>query len=80
MLTITWGALVVATALSLLTGEFTGFSRLSTVAIILVLALLKVQMVFTKFVEIGPAPLGWRLFLEGWLLVVVGEIAYFYWR
>jgi hypothetical protein len=79
VLIIVWASLAAATALSLFTSEYGTLAAEGSVAIILGLALLKVQIVLTKFVEIGSGSWPWRCFFEGWLLVVTAEIAYFYW-
>ena len=80
-ITFVWLVLILATALSWQLGHGFGFGdryTYATVAIIII-AFIKVRLVFLDFMELRYAPLPLRLAFESWTLVVGGTIIGCYW-
>lgn len=76
-----WLLLIGATVLSWQFGhgwDFGGDAHYGTAAVI-VIAFLKVRVVFLEFMELRHAPLPLRLAFELWALVVGGTIIALYW-
>jgi len=77
-----WVFLIVATIASWEFGHGLGFGenvRLSTTAV-LVIAFIKARMVILDFMEVRHAPLGLRLALEAWTVLVAGTLLVLYWQ
>ncbi|MCK9285390.1 MAG: cytochrome C oxidase subunit IV family protein [Rhodocyclaceae bacterium] len=77
--TLVWAVLMLATCAStwwLKSGAAT--SMLATAAI-LVIAAVKVRLVIIHFMELGDAPLKWRIFFELWVIVFSGVILAGFW-
>lgn len=77
-----WVFLIVATIASWEFGHGLGFGenfRLSTTAV-LVIAFIKARMVILDFMEIRHAPLGLRLALEAWTVLVAATLLALYWQ
>ena len=77
--TLVWVVLMLATCAStwwLKSGATT--SMLATAAI-LVIAAVKVRLVMIHFMELGDAPLKWRIFFELWVIVFSGVILAGFW-
>ena len=77
-----WIFLIVATIASWEFGHGLGFGenvRLSTTAV-LVIAFIKARMVILDFMEVRHAPLGLRLALEAWTVLVAGTLLVLYWQ
>ncbi|MFT4561781.1 MAG: hypothetical protein ACI9BW_001523 [Gammaproteobacteria bacterium] len=75
-ITFVWLVLILATALSWQFGHGFGFGdryTFATVAIVII-AFVKLRLVFLDFMELRHAPLPLRLAFEGWALVVGGTI------
>ena len=80
-ITFVWLVLILATALSWQLGHGFGFGdryTYATVAIVII-AFIKVRLVFLDFMELRHAPLPLRLVFESWTLVVGGTIIACYW-
>ena len=80
-ITFVWLVLILATALSWQLGHGFGFGdryTYATVAIVII-AFIKVRLVFLDFMELRHAPLPLRLAFESWTLVVGGAIVVCYW-
>ena len=80
-ITFVWLVLILATALSWQLGHGVGFGDrypYATVAIVII-AFIKVRLVFLDFMELRHAPLPLRLAFESWALVVGGTIIACYW-
>ncbi len=76
-----WIILILATAVSWEFGHGFGFGshhNYATVAVVLI-AFIKVRLVFLDFMELRTAPLPLRLAFETWALVVGGAIVGLYW-
>ena len=80
-ITLVWLVLILATGLSWQFGHGFGFGdrhNYATLAI-LIIAFIKVRLVFLDFMELRHAPLPLRLAFESWTLVVGGTIIACYW-
>ncbi len=80
-ITFVWLVLILATALSWQLGHGFGFGdryTYATVAIVII-AFIKVRLVFLDFMELRHAPLPLRLAFESWALVVGGTLIACYW-
>lgn len=79
LVTLVWLALMIATAASTwgLRGGL-ATSLVASVAIMLI-AGVKVRLVIIHFMELGHAPLPWRLFFEAWWVVVTAIIIAGFW-
>lgn len=76
-----WGLLILATALSWQLGHGPGFGshpERATVAVVLI-AYLKVRLVFLDFMELRAAPRPLRLIFEAWAALVCGAVIALYW-
>lgn len=76
-----WALLILATVLSWELGHGLGFGshhERATVAVVLI-AYLKVRLVFLDFMELRTAPLALRLSVEAWAALVCGAVIAFYW-
>ena len=70
---VTWLALVVATCVSSAFVE--GYSvKQIAVPVALMFAWFKIRMVVLHFMELRDAPIGWRLLLEGWIMLVTAIV------
>jgi heme/copper-type cytochrome/quinol oxidase subunit 4 len=77
--TAVWLVLVSATILSWWLIEHHSVpARVATTAVILIAAL-KVRLVFLHFMELRTAPLAWRALFEAWALLCAGIILAGYW-
>jgi heme/copper-type cytochrome/quinol oxidase subunit 4 len=75
---IVWAALMLATCASTwLLSKNSVSPEVATVAIVLIAAV-KVRLVFGYFMEVRRAPLALRLVCDGWLLAVTGLIVTVY--
>lgn len=76
-----WALLILATVLSWELGHGLGFGNhheRATVAVVLI-AYLKVRLVFLDFMELRTAPLALRLSVEAWAALVCGAVIALYW-
>ena len=76
-----WLVLIGATALSWQFGHGLAFGtqvHYGTVAV-LVIAFLKVRVVYLDFMELRHAPLPLRLVFEAWTVIVAGVVIWLYW-
>lgn len=76
-----WALLILATVLSWELGHGLGFGNhheRATVAVVLI-AYLKVRLVFLDFMELRTAPLPLRLGVEVWAALVCGAVIALYW-
>lgn len=79
--TAVWLLLVGATGLSWAFGHGFGFGadfRYGTSAVIII-AFIKLRMVFLEFMELRHAPMALRLAFEGWTVVVCSCLIFLYW-
>ena len=80
-ITFVWLVLMLATVLSWQFGHGFGFGDrydFATVAIVII-AFVKLRLVFLDFMELRHAPVPLRLAFELWTLAVGGTIIVFYW-
>ncbi|MGE3297728.1 MAG: cytochrome C oxidase subunit IV family protein [Porticoccaceae bacterium] len=76
-----WGLLILATVVSWELGHGPGLGghpERATVAVVLI-AYLKVRLVFLDFMELRAAPRPLRLIVEAWAALVCGAIIALYW-
>jgi hypothetical protein len=73
-----WLVLLVATGATWWLGEV-GAAGTGAIFAMLAIAFIKGRLVILDFMELQDAPLVWRLFLEGWLVVVSGLVLLAYW-
>lgn len=76
-----WLLLVGATGLSWEFGHGFGFGtdfRYGTVAVVII-AFIKLRIVFLEFMELRHAPTGLRLAFEVWTVVVCASVLFLYW-
>ena len=79
-LSLIWLALMLATVATTWWLSKDAFSaRVGTVAIFLVAAV-KVRLVLMHFMELGHAPLPWRVVFETWVLIVCAVVVGYYLR
>lgn len=79
--TAVWLLLVGATGLSWEFGHGFGFGtdfRYGTLAVVII-AFIKLRIVFLEFMELRHAPLGLRLAFEAWTVVVCASVLILYW-
>jgi len=79
--TAVWLLLVGATGLSWGFGHGMGFGddfRYGTVAVVII-AFIKLRLVFLEFMELRHAPAGLRWAFEGWTVVVCASVVFLYW-
>lgn len=79
--TAVWLLLVGATGLSWEFGHGFGFGadiRYGTVAVVII-AFIKLRIVFLEFMELRHAPWGLRLVFEAWTVVVCASVLLLYW-
>lgn len=79
--TAVWLLLVGATGLSWEFGHGFGFGddfRYGTVAVVII-AFVKLRLVFLEFMELRHAPAGLRLAFEAWTVVVCAAVVFLYW-
>lgn len=77
-LAVAWLILVLVTVAGLGIAETSVIERLS-VAVVMVLAGLKVRLVLYRFMELNAAPRGLRVFFNAWLLACVALIVVLDW-
>jgi uncharacterized membrane protein len=75
--TVVWLLVLVATAISFFTSHDHNLAADFAYVSICTLSYFKCRMVIMEFMEVRHAPIGWRLFFELWMLVVIGEIVFF---
>jgi caa(3)-type oxidase subunit IV len=73
-----WLGLVAATLAGWWLAEHQGAGHW-TVLLIMLIAAAKARAVVLHFMELGAAPLRWRLFFEAWVLLSAGTVAGLYW-
>ncbi len=74
-----WLVLLAATGVTWFVGE-SGAAGAAAVAVILGLALVKGWLVIREFMALKQASIRWRLAVVGWLALVLGLIAFTYWK
>jgi hypothetical protein len=80
-ITLIWLGLVLATGLSWQFGHGFGFGdnvHYATTAVI-VISFVKVRYIMLDFMEVRTAPLGLRVALETWVVIVCAVLVFLYW-
>jgi heme/copper-type cytochrome/quinol oxidase subunit 4 len=78
--TLVWIVLMLATCASTWWLSKDAFSATVGTVVIMVVAAVKVRLVMTHFMELGDAPLPWRLAFDGWVVMFTGIIVVGYLR
>lgn len=78
--TAVWAALMIATCASTWWLAKDALSASTATALIMLIAAVKARLILIHFMEIGHAPLRWRLLFETWIVVCTGAVLgiYFY--
>lgn len=76
---IAFAVLALATVLMWLTGEYTG-RGLGAAFGLLAISFIKGRIVIREFMGLRRVSFKWRALMLGWLLLVLGLIAFAYWR
>lgn len=77
-MTMAWGALLIATLLSVTLAESATAARIASTAVILIAAF-KVRLIFLYFMELNSGAMPWRAILEVWTAVSAGILLVGYW-
>ena len=75
-----WAVLMFATCASTWWVSKNGISAATATTLVVLIAALKVRLILIHFMELGHAPLRWRLLFEGWNIACLGVILTLYFQ
>ena len=76
--TLVWALLMLASCISTWGLSKNGVSATTATVLMMLIAAVKVRLILIHFMELGHAPLAWRLLFEGWNIVCVCAIVALY--